>query len=451
MLGSAGLVTIGPSGRAQPALAARWEQSPDGTTWHFHLKPGLTFHDGSPLDAAAVRAAIAPGASSMGTPGPAPGLSDVRRVDAASDLELIVSLARPSSLLLEALALIRIGGSQEGAGAGAFRLASRLQGTIGLTAFEGFYRGRPLVDAIEIRGYPAPRAAWTALMRGEVDLLYEVPPESVEFVRAAADVTTFSFLRPYAYLLGVNLRHPLLARLDVRRALNAAIDRQAIVDRALGGRGQPAFDHVFPRHWAYDAHVPAQAFDPREAARRLDAAGLVPSRPQAPRRLAHRFGFTCLVPADYPLIERMALLVQKQLADIGVDMAVEAVPVPQFVARLAEGRFDAYLFELAAGHGFNFPYLFWRSSTDAPPLVASGYRAADAALDRLRLAHTDDEEAAAVRGLQEIMRSDPPGVFLGWGETSRAMLHRFEVPADPGRDVIATIERWRLRREEPSR
>ena len=451
MLESAGLVTIAPNGRAQPALASRWEQSADGKTWRFFLKPGLTFHDGSPIDAAAIRAAINPTASSMGTPGPAPGLSDVERVDVPSSLEVVVSLGRPSSLLLEALALIRISSGQEGAGAGAFRVTSRRPGAIRLTAFEGFYRGRPEVDSIEIRGYPAPRAAWTAMMRGEVDLLYEVPPEAVEFVQAGANVRTFSFLRPYAYLLGVNLRHPLLSRLDVRVALNAAIDRQAIVDHALGGRGQPAFDHVFPRHWAYDAHVPAQVFDPRRAAQLLDAAGLAPAHPQAARRLVHRIGFTCLVPADYPLIERMALLVQKQLADVGVDMVLEAVPLAEFLGRLSRGEFDAYLFELLAGHGFNFPYSFWRSSSEAAPLIASGYRAADTALDRLRVAHTVDEEEEAVRGLQEAMRSDPPGVFLCWGEISRAILQRFEVPNEAGRDVIATIERWRLRPEAPTR
>jgi peptide/nickel transport system substrate-binding protein len=289
-------------------------------------------------------------------------------------------------------------------------------------------------------------------MRGEVDLLYEVPPEAVEFVRASAEVSTFSFLRPYAYLLGVNFRHPVLSRQDVRTALNAAIDRQAIVDRVLGGRGQPAFDHVFPSHWAYDAHVPVPSFDARRAGRLLDASGLLPTRPEGERRrLAHHFRFTCLVPADYPLIERMALVVQKQLGDVGVDMAIEAVPLLEFQQRLGQGRFDAYLFELLAGHGFNWSYWFWRSPVEGMSMVRSGYSAADAALDRLRFAHRENEQAAAVRGLQEVMRADPPGVFLCWGQVSRAVVRRFEVPAEENRDILRTIERWRLRRDEAPR
>ena len=447
---SARLVIVGPDGRAQPALAARWETSADGRTWRFLLRPGLTFHDGSTLDAAAVRAALERTARSPETPGPA-GLMDVERIEAPSALEVVITLTRPSSLLLEALHLSPITtGENADVGAGPFRITSAEGDVVQLSAFDGFYRGRPKADVLEIRGYPAPRAAWTAMMRGEVDFLYEVPPEAVEFVRAGARVSTFSFLRPYAYLLGVNLAHPLLARRDVRLALNAAIDRQAIVDRVLGGRGQPAYDHVFPRHWAFDVHLPSPAFDPRLAVRQLEQAGLTPSF-RAPRRLAHRLAFTCLVPADYPLIERMALLVQKQLGDAGVDMSLEAIPLPEFLGRLARGQFDAYLFELASGQGFNYPYGFWRSSDNGGPPFRSGYSAADAALDRLRVANGEAEEVAAVRGLQEVMRADPPGVFLCWGETSRAVGPRFEVPAEGDRDIIATIERWRMRRGEEAR
>lgn len=446
LMREAALVGTLRDGRVQPALAERWTTSNDGLVWRFELREGLTFHDGSPVTAEAARASIAPGLapSPIGLP---PGLRDIVSVETASTRELVVRLRQPSALLLEALSLMPVNGGPEGdQGAGPYVVKTETGEGTTLEAFGAYFRGKPSISTVELRSFATPRTAWSAMLRGEIDFLYEVAPEAVEFVEAASDVRAFAFLRPYVYLVGFNLRHPVLGRRDVREALNLAVDRQLVIRRAFGGRGVPAGGPVWPRHWAHDSTVAAPSFDPARATALLDRAGLSPlaSLAAARSRFAARLRFTCLVPADYPQFEPLALVVQKALVDVGVDMLIETLPLSELQRRLAEGRFDAYLLEMAAGPGFNWTYWFWHSAGDeGPAWIDSGYRGADAALDRLRVARDDAALRGAVRAFEQTLVDDPPAMFLGWGETARAVRRTFDVPAGEDRDVFSSLAQWR--------
>jgi peptide/nickel transport system substrate-binding protein len=446
LLRFAPVVTLGRDGRPRPALAERWEAADDARAWRFHLRPGLTFHDGSPLTSAEVRASWAP-ATDPSLPGMPPGLRDIAAIETSGPEQVVVRLHRPSALLLESLALLPITTDEARVGAGPFKPVADTRTVADeattLEAFPGHYHGRPRIDRLEIRSFPAPRSAWSALMRGEIDFLYEVAPEAVEFLRASADVQALSFLRPYVYVVGFNMAHPVLKDVSVRRALNQAVDRAFVIARALGGRGVPAYDHVWPGHWTFDAGLGATPYDPRAAAAALDRAGWTVRRTSAGERFPQRFRLTCLLPASYPQFERVGLIVQKQFADVGVDLALEVVPLAELQRRLAEGRYDAYLFEMAGGPGLSWPYRFWHSpETGEAAFVRSGYSAANAPLDRVRNAMTDDELRDAVRTLRRVFVEDPPALFLCWGETARAVRRTFRVPAGDERDVLSTLPEW---------
>jgi peptide/nickel transport system substrate-binding protein len=137
----------------------------------------------------------------------------------------------------------------------------------------------------------------------------------------------------------------------------------------------------------------------------------------------------------------MALLVQKQLFEIGVDMKLEAVPAAVFNARVARGDFDALFLELISGRSMSKPFLFWHS---LGALNSFGYRNedVDAALNAIRTAPDDADYRQAVSRLQRNLVADPPGIFLAWGQTTRAVSKRFEVPTAPGSDILASLGSW---------
>jgi ABC-type transport system substrate-binding protein len=151
--------------------------------------------------------------------------------------------------------------------------------------------------------------------------------------------------------------------------------------------------------------------------------------------------FTCLLIDNLALWERMALLVQKQLFDVGVDMQLESLPAEVFNKRVVQGDFDAVFLESIGGTSISKPFSFWYSQS---PVNYFHYHngATDEALDAIRGAPDDQTYRIAVRRLQQSMIADPPAIFLAWGQTARAVSRRFQVPNTPGSDILASVGSW---------
>ena len=128
--------------------------------------------------------------------------------------------------------------------------------------------------------YQTQRKAWTALMRGEIDMLHEVRREAAEFVEAESTVKAYSFPRPYYIPLVFNVRHPVLKKVEVRKAISEAMDKVALVRDGMSGRGTPADGPISPKHWSYSPPAEPFVFSPAAARLRLDKAGLL-TRPNA--------------------------------------------------------------------------------------------------------------------------------------------------------------------------
>jgi peptide/nickel transport system substrate-binding protein len=436
------LVTLNHDGREVPNLASKWVRSSDGLSWRFELRDGVRFHDGTPLTAQSVadnlKSVTGPGAGAQ-----APSFQQVTSVGVDGPSAVILTLARPSALLLSDLAYVNItttSGSQV-VGTGPFAVQSKDDKRIVLRRFDKYREGASALDHVELNAFPTVRNAWTALMRGEVDFLYEVGADAAEFVDGESSVQTFSFMRPYTMTLGFNLNHPVLRSREVRRALNRAVDRDEIVRAVYRGRGRQAQDPVWPYHWASDKTTPQYTYNREAAILGFAAAGYGGIRADG-NRMPNRFKFHCLV---LPQLERSALIVQKQLYGLGVDMTVELTPLQILGQRLARGDYDAYLLWQTTGRSLSWPYLFWHSpESSRPSFVRTAYSVADQALDRIRFASNDEEFRKGVAAFQQVIHDDPPAVFLAWEERMRAVSRKFHVPPlEPGRDVVASLWRWR--------
>ena len=94
-------------------------------------------------------------------------------------------------------------------------------------------------------------------------MVYEVGVDALDSLQASSAIRTFTFQRGYAFLMLLNTHKPYLADPAVRRTLNEAIDRAALVRDAFRGHGMPAEGPVWPRHWAYSADLPRFGFRPK--------------------------------------------------------------------------------------------------------------------------------------------------------------------------------------------
>jgi ABC-type transport system substrate-binding protein len=303
----------------------------------------------------------------------------------------------------------------------------------------------PELERIKLFGYPTPRASWVGLMKEEVDLALEVNRESVEFLEGATRFGIYRSIQPFYIPLVFNLRNPILARPEVRRAIADAIDRDEIVSQGMRGRGQVADDPIWPSHWAYNKSVRQHTYNPNAARVRLDAAGL-PLRPAQPGQRASRFQLRCMFYNVEPQFERIALLLQRQLAAVGIDLELEGLDGAGMEERLRRGQFDTYLYQLTSGRDLTWAYRFWHSPSGALGTVRQdiGYNGADAVLDRLRQARRDEDVRIGVGDLRQRFYEDVPAVFLAWPETTRAVDVRFDLGDLAEPEIFGNMNKWRL-------
>lgn len=421
-----GLLRVDQQGRVQPWLAKSWERSADGLVLHITLRPNIMFHDGSRLNAPAIVSIIEDGLKrSMGK-----AFADVESVIASASDRISIRMRRPSQFVLDALDTSIQKAGVPPVSTAPFKLESpRPDGSVEMTAFDGYYLGRPIIDRIAVQQYRDIRAAWADLLRNRVDVLYEVGIDAIDSLANSRQVSLYTFDRPYQYIVLLNPNSPKLKSAALRRALNQAIDRAAIVRQGLAGQGTPSTGPVSAHHWAYQNQSDAFSYAPASAAATVSAS-------QNERHLS----FTCLTPAEPPY-EHLALIVKQQLAAVGVEMNIEEVTPENVVPTIAQRNFEAILVDAVSGWSVHRVYRWWHS--DGTQNFGYSNAKVDDALDAIAHAPSDVAYRAGMATFQRAIGEDPPAIFLAWSNRSRAVAHRFNVQPEPGRDILASLRSWK--------
>ena len=279
-----GLVTLAEDGSPQPRLAERWTVSADGLLLRFELRTGVRFHDGTPFDAEVARFSL-DRARAAGSGNPqASQLAAIDRVEAPDARTLLLHLKRRNGGLVQSLgsaAFVMVapgsvaGNAAAPNGTGPWRFVRWQRGhAIELARFDGYWGPRARLDGLQYRFLADPSAAYAALMAGDVDLFANFPaPEHLAQLGADRRFQVRAGISEGETLLSINHRRPGLSMLPVRRAIAAAIDRQALIEGAMFGFGTPIGSHFSPRHAAYVDLTAQSPHDPARARALLAEAG----------------------------------------------------------------------------------------------------------------------------------------------------------------------------------
>jgi peptide/nickel transport system substrate-binding protein len=435
------------NGRPVDRVVSAWEWSDDRLTLKLHLRPGLKWHDNTPVDIGQFKQTLE-AAIKVPTAGTVSYASVTSvALDATAKDTVQIRLSRPEAFILADLAGSTMQHpANNQIGTGPFKYAPSTESTIRLSAFEDYYRGRPRLDEVELRNFGEPRGSWAALMRGEIDGVHEIAP-NVANLPDPDGQRSYSFIRPYFIQLAFNTRHPALKNPVVRQALSYGVDRQAIIEQGMNRQGTVAEGPIWPYHWAYSTAQKTYTHNTEAATLRLESAGLK-IKPGKTGRMPSRLHIRCLAPANNALFEKVAMVLQKQLYEIGVDLEIIPLPGDEVGKRLDAGDFETVLIQRASGRSLSWTYSTFHSSVSA-----SGYSAADSVLDRLRQTTNETEIRAGVSDLQQIFHDDPPAIFIAWPKTARVVSSKIHVP-DPeetgrdiskeaGRDVLSSLWLWR--------
>ncbi len=336
-----GLVRIEENGDISPLLAQSWEISADGHSVVFWLRQGLRYHDGQPFDAAAVKFSIERAkAPDSGNRLRSKLYDNIVAVDTPDPHTVVLKLARPDPHLLfrlgESPAVILHPASAAQAaeapvGTGPFRFSHWDKGhAITLQKWADHPRAASVHIERAVFRFTSTFVDGTALAP-DVDVFFNFVTRAVLRKQENEHYRILTGNSDSKTLLAINNRHEPLNDVRVRRALNHAIDRAAVIKQVLNGHGRAIGSHYSPAADGYLHLAERYTYDPERARALLREAGV-----ELPLRLR-----LSLPPTPYA--RDGGPFLAKQLAAAGIEVEIEQVSWPEWLEGAFKGRFELTL------------------------------------------------------------------------------------------------------------
>lgn len=407
-----------------PGLAASWERT-GPLTWLFQLRPNVTFHDGAPLTAAVAKAslenAIAGNKSVL-------AYTKIAAIAAKGDLALEITTTEPYPSLPAALeysstAIVSPaskktdkGGIDIPIGTGPYKVTKWDLAAQTFTAdrYDGYWGKKPTIPSIEFRAVPDPTTRSLEMQKGNIDFTSEVPYGDLDMLAAKGfNVMRNVTARDYILTFGSLVDTP-FADIRVRKALSAAIDREAIAQYVLFGMGRPAVGPFEPNMVFANKTLKPTAFDPAAAKKLLAEAGYTAGANGVLQKDGKPLAFRLFTYPQRPGLVPMAEAIQGQLKKIGVGVEVKVMTYAAIAPEMKPG--DARLAAFATTM-FPDPDFFLRAMYASDGINNSwGYRneALDAALKTATTATSDADRAKAYDLVQSLAMADESIILVDY-------------------------------------
>jgi peptide/nickel transport system substrate-binding protein len=366
----------------EPGLAETWETSDDGLTWTFDIREGVSWSDGEPLTAADIAFTYnrildgGPEASTW-----ASYLTSVTSIEAPDDTHVVLTLEKPNAVLpllpipivpehvwssidekaVKSYAAEPTDG-QPVVGSGPFRL---VEGTAGGSTYRfeknpDYWQGEPHVDEVVFRVYKSDDPAVQALIKGEVDFVEDITALQVRALQGQDGITAQNGDSPGFDEIALNTGavdtesgeplgdgHPALKDPAFRYALNFALDRDQIIEKAYQGAGDPA-DTIIPAlykdyHWS-PPEEDAATFDLDRADQLLQEAGYALG-PDGKRLMPDGSDFGKLrlfARSESKTSQTVMDFFSEWLGDLGIDSEITVMESNKLTNVILEGEFDAF-------------------------------------------------------------------------------------------------------------
>lgn len=283
------LVIRNAQGEMTPGLAVSWEQI-EPTAWEFKLREGVSFHNGEPFNAEAVKFSLER-ALDPATESPYRSrISMITGVEVVDDYTVIIRTETPDPVLLQRLnqasfsSLIlppeyvaEHGGNvpdDAPVGTGPYKFVEWLRDErVELEANEDYWGGAPEIEHLIWRPIPEDSARIAALKNGEVDIVVNVPPERAPELESG-DTKVSVVNSDFLYFVVFNtLDVPEFQDPKVREALNYAVDVDAILENIMLGYGDRIAVTMTKNGFAYPSQLAPREYDPEKAKQMLAEAG----------------------------------------------------------------------------------------------------------------------------------------------------------------------------------
>ncbi len=339
------LVTYDNSGKLVPSLATSWDISDDGLTYTFHLRKDVKFSNGQPLTAADVvytyKRILNPKTGS----GNAYKLAGVKDISAPDGHTVVLKLDAPDAALLGHLALDKTLGiitkknvddgtiNTDPIGTGPFMITDYQPGSEVVLKRNPHYwkKGLPYLDEVDIKIITDDSVREAALISGDIDWAFTVPPQDVKRLKENKDIVVGSSPEDAYWYIASNVKHSPLNNVQVRHAIAYAINRKQIAQAARFGQAKINQGPIpASSRWHFD-YAPYE-HNPAKAKKLLAAAGYPDG-----------FDLEIMVTTQYEESIRAAQVVQANLAQVGIHAKIDTLEWADWLQQEGAGKYDTYI------------------------------------------------------------------------------------------------------------
>lgn len=418
----------------EPRLAESWDISKDHKTITFHLRKGVTWHDGKPFTADDViftfDKLLDKSAKTIATRSYLKPLQSYAQRDAYT---VVFTLEQPYWFAFDAIAEIFIypkhvyekgdfnthPANRAPIGTGAFRFVHWKTGDeIVLERNEDYFLPKKNLKRIVFKYVSDPNVRTQLLRRGDLDVLEYVTPE--QWKELMKDVTVgerFYRLRHVPNALqwiGWNQERPFFQDARVRRAMTMLVDRKDIIQNLRFGLDLPAASWFYVDAPEHNTSLKPLSHNPKAAQKLLDAAGWIDHDGDGVRdKDGLPFRFTFLYPSGPPFYEQLSSLMRADFKKAGILMDTIRMEWAVYTERLRRHEFDACSMVWAISPR-NDPYQVWHSSAvhGGSNFVSFQNQESDRLLEKARLEPEPKKRAALYHRFNDILHQEQPYTML---------------------------------------
>jgi peptide/nickel transport system substrate-binding protein len=429
----------------QPWLATSWEQ-PDALTWVFHLRDGVRFQDGRPLEAEDVVYTIESlidGSVGNLVTAKSGNFASVARAEARDRLTVVVRMKRPDAGLLFNVSDGLFGVVPRGSGkdfglhpvgSGPFRFVSAVQDKeVVLARNDDYWAGLPEVPAgghrierVLFEVVPDTITSALELQKGSADMASNVVTlDMVHTLESRPNLKVESGPGSPVVYMTFNVTDPLLKDKRVRQAVACSIDRQAIVDAIWRGQARLANTLLPVGHWAAatDAELARYPHDVGRAERLLEEAGFPAGKDGVRLRLT-------LKTSTDETTRLMAAVLQQQVREAGIDLQIRSSEFGTFYSDVTRGAFEMYVLRWIGSNEDPDIFRYAYGTGSFPPKGGNRGRYSNARVDAL-LAEAAASSDRVVRKtdyleVQKILADELPGIPLWYPNNEVVHTRRVE-------------------------
>ncbi len=404
-----------------PALAESWDYDEGTFAYTFHLRPGVTWHDGAPFTAEDVKFTIGAIMDPANLSENAPNYEDVTAIDVLDDLTVRFTLSAPNAAFLDYMTMPILprhllegedfqtsGFFRHPIGTGPYKLERWDEGqAITLVKNEDYFLAPAHIDRIVFKIMPDDNVKAMQMRAGELDLARLTPRDAESFMGREGYVVYDMTTSDYRGIL-FNFRNPCWTEnRDIIPAVCCAIDREAIVQAVLLGHGEPAYGPL-QRNVYNCPDVERYDYDPDRARAILEAAGAEKGEDGFYYRNGERLGFVIDVAAGDQVRLDMARAAAQQLREVGLDVTAEIPPVVDWGSQMA------YL--IGWGSPFDADDHTYKVFGTDKGANYSGYSNAEVDKYLTQARETDDPAARreAYAAFQKALADDPAYAFIAY-------------------------------------